>query len=80
MTHKPLFLLPGLVLMLLPTAAQAYVGPGAGLGMLGTLVAVIAAVLVALFGLVAFPITVIRKKRKAAALQRQEAAEGTTEG
>jgi hypothetical protein len=51
-------------LVLLPGAAFAYVGPGAGLGMLGSLIAVIAALLVALFGFVMFPIAMLRNRRK----------------
>ena len=47
----------------LPVPALAYIGPGAGLGMLGSLLAVIGAVLVALFGLVMFPIMLLRKRR-----------------
>ncbi len=39
----------------------AYVGPGAGLGMIGSLLAVVATILIAVFGLVFYPITLIRK-------------------
>jgi len=39
----------------------AYVGPGAGLGMIGSLLAVLATILIAVFGLVFYPITLIRK-------------------
>ena len=49
---------------LLPTNAMAYVGPGAGLGALGAFAAVVGAILVALFGLVVFPITLLRKRRR----------------
>lgn len=44
--------------------ALAYLGPGAGLGMLGSLFAVIGAVLLALFGLVILPVRMILKKRR----------------
>ena len=43
------------------TAVLAYVGPGAGLGMIGSLLAVLAAVVIGLVGLVLYPITLIRK-------------------
>ena len=56
---------------LLPTGAMAYVGPGAGLGALGALAAVVGAILVALFGLIVFPITMLRRRRR---LRSQEAA------
>jgi hypothetical protein len=48
------------------TPALAYMGPGAGLGMLGSLIAVIGAVVVAVFGLLVLPIRMIMKKRKQA--------------
>lgn len=44
--------------------ALAYLGPGAGLGMLGSLFAVIGAVLLALFGLLILPVRMILKKRR----------------
>jgi hypothetical protein len=47
--------------------AAAYMGPGAGLGMLGSLVAVIGAVLIALLGIVILPVRMILKKRRKAA-------------
>jgi len=61
---------PGAVALLalalsLPTPAAAYVGPGAGLTVIGSLVAVIAAVLIALMGLVLFPLRLLMKKMRA---------------
>lgn len=47
-----------------PGVAHAYVGPGAGLGMIGSLIAVVGAILVALLGLVMFPISLLRKRRR----------------
>ena len=44
-----------LAAMLFAAPASAYMGPGAGLGMLGSLVAVIGAVLVALVGIIVLP-------------------------
>ena len=44
------------------STADAYMGPGAGLGMLGSLVAVIGAVLVAVFGILVLPIRILMKK------------------
>jgi hypothetical protein len=46
--------------------AAAYMGPGAGLGMLGSLVAVIAAVALAALGLVLLPVRMILKRRRKA--------------
>lgn len=51
-------------LALIATPAFAYMGPGAGLGMLGSLVAVIGAVLIAVLGILVLPIRMIMKKRK----------------
>ncbi|MFM8289524.1 MAG: hypothetical protein ACKOGA_22765 [Planctomycetaceae bacterium] len=42
-------------------ALVAYVGPGAGLGMLGSLLAVAIAVVVGLLGLVLYPLSLLRK-------------------
>ena len=46
------------------TPALAYLGPGAGLGMLGSLFAVIGAVLLAVLGLLILPVRMILKKRR----------------
>ncbi len=59
-----LFILP--VFFVIPTAALAYIGPGAGLGAIGTLVALIGAVLLAIVGFVWYPIKRMMRKRKAA--------------
>lgn len=48
----------------LPSTAAAYVGPGAGLSAIGSLLALIAAVLLAIVGFVWYPIKRIRKKSK----------------
>ena len=53
--------------------AQAYAGPGAGLSMIGSLVALVGALLAGIFGFVWFPMKRMMKKRKAA---QAEAAQG----
>jgi len=55
--------------MLAAGPALAYLGPGAGLGMLGSLVAVIGAVLLAIFGLLILPVRMIMKKRRQQAMK-----------
>lgn len=60
---KILFLLAAITV---PGTAAAYMGPGAGLGMLGSLVAVIAAVALAALGLVVLPVRMILKRRRRA--------------
>ena len=47
------------VLVLLPTVAHAYIGPGAGLSALAGLAAVAGAVILALFGVILFPIRML---------------------
>ena len=53
-----------LFLLVRPDAAQAYLGPGAGLGMVGTLISVIVAIGVAILGVLLYPIRLYRKLRK----------------
>jgi len=68
MIRKQAALLSFLVAALLTAGpAAAYMGPGAGLGMIGSLVAVIGAVLIALLGIVILPVRMILKKRRNAA-------------
>jgi hypothetical protein len=55
-----------LLALLAATPAFAYMGPGAGLGMIGSLVAVVGAVLVAVFGVLVLPIRILMKKRRKA--------------
>ena len=61
-----------------PSIAAAYVGPGAGLTFIASMLAVGAAVLIMIVGLVAFPIRlmmkVARKKREAAASTADQAS------
>ena len=55
-----------LIAIAAPGTAAAYMGPGAGLGMLGSLIAVIAALGIALLGIVLLPVRMIMKKRRKA--------------
>ena len=64
-----------LLLSLSASPAAAYVGPGAGLTLIGSLLAVVAAVLIAVIGLVLFPLRLLMKKMKAAKTQ-SDGAEG----
>lgn len=48
--------------LLTAAPAFAYMGPGAGLGMLGSLFAVIGAAFVALFGLIMLPVRMLMKR------------------
>lgn len=48
---------------LLPTTAFAYVGPGAGLSLLGALWALVAAIAMALFFVLAWPVRKMLRRR-----------------
>jgi hypothetical protein len=52
-----------LVVVCTPTA-RAYVGPGAGLGMLGTLIAVLIVLLASVFGLILYIYRTITRRKK----------------
>ncbi len=55
-----------IILLLAAAPAAAYVGPGAGLSAIGTLVALVVAVLLAILGFVWYPVKRIFGKPKAA--------------
>lgn len=59
----------------LPATALAYVGPGAGLSVIGSLLAFFAAIIVGIFGFLWFPVRRILRKRK----QAKEQASGEPE-
>lgn len=56
-----------LTLGLLPGTAEAYVGPGAGLTAIGTILALLAAVGLALVGFVWYPVKRMMRRRSAGA-------------
>lgn len=49
---------------LVPAAAQAYVGPGAGLTAIGTMLALLAALLLAIVGFVWYPLKRLLARRR----------------
>ena len=53
--------------MLASSSAAAYMGPGAGLGMLGSLLAVGGALLLAITGIIVLPVRMVLKRRRKAA-------------
>lgn len=61
-------------LALIPATAFAYVGPGAGLSLLGALWALIAAVGLAVAFVVAWPIRKMMRRKRAAARQQPAVA------
>ena len=52
------------LLLAAPQTAEAYIGPGAGISAIGTLIALIGAILLAIVGYVWYPIKRLRAKRK----------------
>lgn len=52
-------------LVVLPATAQAYVGPGAGLTAIGTMIALLAALLLAIVGFIWYPVKRLMRARKA---------------
>ena len=55
-----------------PWVAEAYVGPGAGLGMIASLLAVVGAMLLSVVGLILWPWRVLRKRWQAKSAARED--------
>ena len=53
-----------LFLMLAATSAHAYIGPGAGLGVIGAILGTIMAVVLAIVGVIWYPIKRLLKRKK----------------
>ncbi|TWH00585.1 hypothetical protein L598_001000000230 [Mesorhizobium sp. J18] len=60
------------VAILAPTAAFAYVGPGAGLSLLGALWALVAAIATAVLFIVAWPIRKAMRRRQNSRVSQQQ--------
>ena len=56
-----------------PVATLAYIGPGAGLSAVGSLLALLGAVLLILVGFIWYPVRRMRRRRKAARAAREHA-------
>lgn len=54
------------VLALVPQSAEAYIGPGAGLSAIGTVVALLGALALMVVGFVWYPVKRLRRKLRAA--------------
>ena len=52
------------LLLAAPQTAEAYIGPGAGISAIGTVIALIGAILLAIVGFVWYPIKRLRAKNK----------------
>jgi hypothetical protein len=58
------------VLAAAPLLAHAYVGPGAGLGMIASLLAVVGAMLLSILGLIMWPLRLLKQRRQAKRIAR----------
>lgn len=57
-------ILGGLLLLVAPLVANAYVGPGAGLSAIGSLLALVLAIVVAVIGFLWYPLKRLLKRRQ----------------
>jgi uncharacterized membrane protein len=55
------------LLLLLPVPALAYIGPGAGISVLGSLLGILGTIIIAIGAILFWPIRKMMKRRKAAA-------------
>jgi hypothetical protein len=62
------------LLLASPATAWAYIGPGAGITVIGTVLALIGAIVLALTGLVWYPVKRLRAKARAKRSREKEAA------
>ena len=51
-------------LLILPQAAEAYIGPGAGITVIGTVLGLVGAIGLAIAGIVWYPVRRLRAKRR----------------
>jgi hypothetical protein len=58
---------------------QAYVGPGAGISVLGSLLGILATILVAIGAIIFWPVRKLMKRRKAAAATAEPAESSPTD-
>lgn len=65
-----------LVTLAVSPAALAYIGPGAGMTLIGSLLSVIGAILLAVVAVLAWPIRKMLKRRKAAKAAAESADTG----
>lgn len=65
--------------LLLSTPAMAYIGPGAGISVLGSLLGILATIVIAIAAIVMWPLRkVLKKRRQAAAGEAETAGAGDT--
>ncbi len=62
--NGPLILAAPLLVFLLPAPVEAYIGPGAGLSAIGSLLALIATIFLMIVGFIWYPVKRILRRRK----------------
>ena len=65
-----------LVVALFPSLALAYIGPGAGLSVVGSALALLGAILLAIFGFVFYPIRRLLRRRKERSMRTEQKSPG----
>ena len=74
---KPSFIAVLAICAMTPIEAHAYVGPGAGISAIGSLIALLAGIFFAIIGFVWYPIKRLRRRKKKA--QESKALESEVE-
>jgi hypothetical protein len=64
-THNGVLLILLAVWLALPSTAEAYIGPGAGISVIGTVIAFLAAILFAIIGFIWYPVKRLRAAMRA---------------
>jgi hypothetical protein len=67
-----------LILALFSLTAEAYVGPGAGISVLGSLLGILATIVVAIGAIILWPVRKMMKRKKAAAAAAETASADTS--
>lgn len=61
----------GFLLLLFPIVTHAYIGPGAGLGAIGTAIALLGALILLIVGFVWYPVKRLLRRRKTVSAQSE---------
>ncbi len=68
-----LFVVASVIVLINVSPVFAYIGPGAGVSAIGSLLALVAVVIVAILGFLWFPVKRLLRSRRAASIKRSEA-------